>query len=663
MIQPKQQIRLLTLGFGLIVSLMIVIVILALSRIDASRRILDDAVREHYGCIDLSSQMYRASRERLALLQQIAIEPDPFTQDAKIQKFRDLAATFVQARHALIKRDLSNEESGLLEQQNQGTNLIVPLQDQTIDLILEGKRNQAQDILLNQVMPTHSKVLELLADFRNIQTGEMRKAIDETRNYDEKTYKLLFVMGGGMVGLAMIIAVFVLRRITKLTDNLTGIAQQLKTSLREAEFQRLALDEHAIVSISDPNDKITYVNALMSKVSQYAPDELLGSSHRMLNSAYHPEEFFAALWQTVLAGKVWHGQIRNCRKDGSYYWVDTTVVPFLGEQGKPYQYVAMQTDITAIKEAEAILSRGRDEMELLVAERTADLQERQALLQKITSSAQDAIVMIDDTDCITFWNEAAEAMFGYDAGEIMGRKLHDLVMPARYRSEYEPRFAEFSHTGQGGFVGKRREVSAIRRDGAEFPLELSLSAVKIKDRWTAIGIARDITERKQAEETLRQLATTDPLTGIANRRQLDATLDFELKRAERYRSPLALVLFDIDHFKAVNDRHGHQAGDRVLTDLATLVSGNVRASDLFARWGGEEFAILAPNCELAIAQQLAEKLRTLIEGFSFPVVGKVTCSFGITAFHPGESIKDLVGRTDQALYLAKSSGRNRVESL
>jgi diguanylate cyclase (GGDEF)-like protein/PAS domain S-box-containing protein len=311
-----------------------------------------------------------------------------------------------------------------------------------------------------------------------------------------------------------------------------------------------------------------------------------------------------------------------------------------------------------------VLMRGiRDSTEHLeetVAARTADLQEREEILRRLTTAANDAVVMIDEHDTVTFWNHAAEKIFRYTEQEALGRNVHDLIMPERYRSEFAAAFAIFSETGRGRFVGQTRELIAQRRGGEEFPVELSVSAVMVKGRWHAIGLVRDITDRKHAEAALNRLATTDPLTGVANRRKFDEVLDAEVKRSARYGLPLTLLLFDIDHFKEVNDRHGHLVGDQVLSELARLVSENVRVNDHFARWGGEEFAVLATHCDENLTEHFAEKLRMLVGSHDFPTVGRLSCSFGLSGLRQGDTTQELVARADEALYRAKSLGRNRV---
>ncbi len=285
------------------------------------------------------------------------------------------------------------------------------------------------------------------------------------------------------------------------------------TATREAERQLeryiAIVDENVLISQTDLNGTITYVSKAFCQVSGYDPDELIGENHNIVRHPDMDNSIFKELWQTITAGKSWHGEIKNLKKNGGFFWTDNTVSPLRDSTGQIYGYMAVR---------------------------------------------------------------------------------------------------------------------------------------------------QDITDRKRIEE----ISITDRLTGIYNRVRLDEVLKDEHERFKRYGDPFSVILFDIDHFKNINDTHGHLIGDKVLKEIAQLTRRMVRATDVPGRWGGEEFLIVSPHSDQEGAKQLAEKLRLAIAEHDFGRAGRITASFGVATVDAQTTPDSLLKAVDDALYHAKENGRNRV---
>jgi diguanylate cyclase (GGDEF)-like protein/hemerythrin-like metal-binding protein len=204
-------------------------------------------------------------------------------------------------------------------------------------------------------------------------------------------------------------------------------------------------------------------------------------------------------------------------------------------------------------------------------------------------------------------------------------------------------------------VHQARDLELLVRDRNA---ELSARLQDLEEARRTAEVANKGLQR--ALEQLEQVASTDRLTGAWNRRRFEEAVLSEIALAHRRRDPLALLMFDLDHFKRVNDTFGHGAGDMVLASTAQTVHQHLRLSDALIRWGGEEFLVMAPATRLDGAMGLAEKLRSAVAAIDFPNVGQVTMSLGVSEYTLGEGLEEWIARTDQALYRAKAEGRNRV---
>lgn len=304
------------------------------------------------------------------------------------------------------------------------------------------------------------------------------------------------------------------------------------------------------------------------------------------------------------------------------------------------------------------------------AERQIDLmfalKESKKKLQTIVDTALDAVVTINADGIVTGWSRQAVSVFGWSQEDIMGQPISAAIIPPRYRAAHGRGLRHFLASGEGPFMNRMVETHALHRDGHEFPVELAIAAVMSEGKLEFSAFIRDITERKRVETELREMATTDFLTGWANRRHFIAGMTDELARLQRADHLKASVLMlDLDHFKRINDALGHAAGDAVLRHVAALMRDELRRIDTAGRIGGEEFAILLPGANPDEAKILAERLRQKVAMNPLArddQVISVTVSIGIAALQASDASADTaLLRADQALYRAKNHGRNRVE--
>lgn len=295
------------------------------------------------------------------------------------------------------------------------------------------------------------------------------------------------------------------------------------------------------------------------------------------------------------------------------------------------------------------------------------LKKEERKMRAMLEASYDAYIMIDDEEKILFWSPAAEKMFGWTNEEAMGKKVHSLIAPSRYHKDAARGIEQFARTGQGSSLNSVLELEACRKNGDCFPVEMTVAAFRNEGRYYAVSSVRDITARKKVEKELKKMATTDSLTGLANRGRFMTLAQTEIHRALRYSRPLSILMIDADRFKHINDTHGHDMGDKALKALGATLASVLRSTDIAGRIGGEEFALLLPETALPEAMDVAERLRQTVEKKSIPVSGgppvSFTVSIGVTEMtDPSQGIDDLLKRADQALYSAKSSGRNRVAS-
>lgn len=291
-----------------------------------------------------------------------------------------------------------------------------------------------------------------------------------------------------------------------------------------------------------------------------------------------------------------------------------------------------------------------------------ELEKSQYQLQSIISNVMDGIITINESGEIQGFNPAAEQIFGYAQQEVIGRNLN-LLMQEPDRSAHDSYLNRYLNTSQSRILGVRgREVTAVRKNGEAFPMELSASEMSLGGDRYFIGIVRDITERKLAEQKIAHLAHYDYLTDLPNRALLLEVLDHSIALAMRNKHKVAVLFMDLDGFKAINDILGHDAGDLLLKGVSQRIKETIRDSDTVARVGGDEFILVLDNIESANnAMFVANKvLAALSEPFDLKgQPGRVGGSIGISIFpDDADNPVRLVKQADEAMYLAKQGGKN-----
>lgn len=366
-----------------------------------------------------------------------------------------------------------------------------------------------------------------------------------------------------------------------------------------------------------------------------------------------------------------------------------------GDDWVPIIFLSTNTDDDHIQEGieaggDSYLSKAASPVRLtaqiMAMERISNMRHRlrssNRKIEMLLQAAPDGIISISDKGIIQSINPAMERISGYSSDELEGSPF-TILLPESLWDDYMQDFERYILGEEVKFIGLNMVVGGMRKNGESYPIELSIGEVKEPDNHLFMVILRDITERKQADEKLKkaqqelqdanarleELTILDGLTGIANRRCFDLSMEREFGVAKREKTTLALIIGDIDLFKTYNDTLGHVAGDECIKQVAEAIQNSVRRpADIAARYGGEEFAIILPRTVLSGALAMAKKILAAIHEKNIPcatteVADRVTVSLGVCCIHPeeGDTIPDFIRLADKALYQAKENGRNRIE--
>ena len=452
--------------------------------------------------------------------------------------------------------------------------------------------------------------------------------------------------------------------------------KQLNEALLESEekFRQAFSNANTGICLVDLRGRLLQVNDKMSEIFGFRRDELEGMTVNDLaveDDKNISPDFIEHAVHGEKSQAVFEKRYRH--KDGHviYGLVSSSLVH--DATGAPKFFVSQVQDITKNKQLESDMHLSE--------------QRHRVLLE----NAREVLWAMNIDGTFGYVSRAVFDLGGYSAQEALQLHMDRFLAPESLATAHDylgrVRQAINDHQEPPSF---KSELLQRRKDGSLVWTEvLAYPITDTRGRLVEIlGVSRDIDERKRHEHELqfakdeaqaaklaleranaalenanaelRYLASTDGLTGAENRRQFEMTISKHLALAKRHGKPLSLVMFDIDHFKDVNDTYGHNVGDQVLSELSGVVRSSLRAGDVYGRWGGEEFFILLPYCALDNGTKIAESLRQRLAQHEFSRVGHVTASFGVAQWRYDESDVEWIMRVDKLMYEAKGAGRNQV---
>ena len=421
--------------------------------------------------------------------------------------------------------------------------------------------------------------------------------------------------------------------------------KRAEEKLRESEtlFKSLSINLTSGLILYNRKE-IIFANPRAHETFGYSKGELLGLNPFNLINKKDQNEIHAGFDEDIkTAGATSRYILEGLKKDGSSIWL------------------LWQTVTIKLKEQNTRLATFCDITEMVNMRN--QIESDKELFKTLIENMPLPVGIYKDK--LLFVNPAAEKLFGYEKEEFYNKYVWEFFDENDKKfNQIKKSFGKIKNNEK--FISKYI-IRCKKKDGSIIYANFFEMSIVYNGEIAGFGVIHDITDEvlekkliSEEKEIYKELSEIDELTKIGNRRAFDKKLEELLNAADRYGRALSLIMFDIDRFKDINDGFGHEIGDYILKEITKLIKRDLRNTDHFFRYGGEEFMIISPETPLSTAKELAERLRLKIEEHDFNIGASLTCSFGITEAVKGDTNASIVFRVDGALYNAKNTGRNKI---
>jgi diguanylate cyclase (GGDEF)-like protein/PAS domain S-box-containing protein len=389
-----------------------------------------------------------------------------------------------------------------------------------------------------------------------------------------------------------------------------------------------------VITSTSPQERFLYVNEAFKRKTFYTESELLGKSPRILQGPLTNRDILDDLKSKITSGKEFVGQTTNYKKDATPYIVHWYISALKNKTGEIVAYISFQKEVT---------QNTFDEKEL-------------GIFASIITQVDQMITVTDLLGEIVYVNSAFTKKYGYTKDEILNSNINKIKSGKHTKSFYKDLWDTLhsSKSFHGVFFNRHK-------NGELFIEQKTISPIKNEDGDVNfyVSFAQDITDIMSKNSEYKEKAYKDSLTGLSNRLKFDEILTRKLYEFNKEKNSFSIILMDIDNFKSVNDIHGHDKGDDVLKNLASILQKELRKNDTIARWGGEEFVVII-DAKTQISLEIAEKLRQSIDKNLSLQEQNITVSMGVTEVKDDDTEDSLFKRADEALYKSKENGKNMV---